>query len=556
MKDTSTPPPSKPSQKSSSATIDQIKKGRTDIFQLDPADMVPAPLGETTRLNTRNDFGDLESLCDSLIEHGCKTILRGHMNSGGKFEITDGERRWRAACLAKERGHNITLPCRPEPRNYTDEERIVDLFTCNGGLPLGILEEAHAMKLLLGRGWDEKQIATKTHRSLTHVANCLILLASGDHILSLVASGRMSATLAIEFIAAEPDPAQQIAHLIVAEQNAAASESDRITARHLPIKVGKARQAEQRGQTDAERIQQTQINEGIAADLTEQERLANLPDDPNHVPSNPFEGKDCTETTPQVNDFGGYISGVQEKKLPIPFAMVSGLLRFVERPDGQIASGIVFKFPGSFETKRGMFEQVTDKSPVFPSIDHAKLNAFTRMHEEITLAMPLCVNEARECYTSQHFKDIIAWFEEEIEDLAATLGSEVHLPQPAQEPAPQPQPTNQVSDASEVESGPIENPAKALNDLVNSLAASDCSTERRQSLITIQKCFSAMIGRPANPTIAECVTGTLAFAAKFIAVKNAEKAVERVRTLSIVLEFIAGTTSRETLAKYLLEVID
>ena len=477
------------------APIDSIKRGRTDLFHLAPEDMIPAELAGI-KLNTRTDFGDLEALADSLIAHGCKEVLRGHMNGAGKFEITNGERRWRAASIAVARGHAILLPCRPEPRGYSDEERICDLFTCNNGKPLTFIEEARTIQLLSRRGLTEKEIAEKTTRSTTHIANCLALVDAGEHILSLVESGRMSATLAIEFIQAEPDTAKQIAHLVEAEASLDEAGVDRITAKHLPIKVGKARQAEQREQTELERTQQAQVDAGVAADQSEQERLANLPDDPDHQPSDPFEGKDCTETSPQTDHAGVFISGIEEKKLAIPFPLCVGIIRFVPRPDGSIATGVVFKFPGSFECKMGLFETVSETSPTFPSRDHALLNGLTRMHEQIVLAQTSCVDKKKENRSLQHYLNMAAWFEEEIGDLADRIGGEVHLPKAA------PLPT-QAEEPPAKEEPTI----ASLVSLLDSLDPRDCVTERR-------------------------------------------------KTLSFAIVYLEGHLSREKLAQYLLGVID
>ncbi len=454
-----------------------MKRDRSDYFALHPNDMQPASFDGTDRLNLRNDFGDLDALAQSLIEHGCKIPLRGNIGTHGKFEITDGERRWRAAKLALERGHEVLLPCRPEPRQYTVEERIVDLVVCNGGKPLTFLEEARTIERLALRAWPDKQIADKIGRSTTHVWNCLTLLKAGDHLLKLVEEGRMSATLAIEFLTAEPDVAKQIAHLATAEANAEAAGSERITARHLPIKVGKARQQELR--EEQERLAQeaqgetAPWDEAAGQDQAEQDRLANLSDDPNHIPTDPFDGKDCTETSAQMDDFGTYTSGIETIQIGFPNPKIVGKVKLVPR-EGEWACGVEFKFPGSFEAQLGLHEQVTGSSPAFPSRDHAMLNALTRMHGELQLAKFEGVAAAQ------------TWLDGEIRRTAEAIGGEINAPS-ASEPEPEPSPDR-------------------LKELLNALNPQECQPERYRAL---QWIVAYLGGTYSRAKLTEFLLGTV-----------------------------------------------
>lgn len=247
--------------------IEDIAKGRTNLFSLPWHKCEPAQIqfnGRNTKekLNTRTDFGDLPEFATSLIG-GVKETLLGYMGDNGKFQITNGERRWLGAkWLDENKGITVLLPCLREGKNYTPAERNLDLLRTNNGKPLEMIEKAEAMKRLLQANMSPKEIAAKSGCSPTHVVDCLALLNLSPELEEAVRTGEIKATLAVDLSRQVPDQEKQNEILKTGRVKAAESatrqaakkggktkastKKTKITAKHLPVKTGKKAQEEKR----------------------------------------------------------------------------------------------------------------------------------------------------------------------------------------------------------------------------------------------------------------------------------------------------------------------
>jgi ParB/RepB/Spo0J family partition protein len=247
--------------------IEDIAKGRTNLFSLHWQKCEPAKLGTYPgKLNTRHDFGDLPEFALSLAE-GIKEPVLGYMGDNGKFQITNGERRWRGAqWLEENKGIKILLPCMRESKGYSDTDRNVDLLRTNNGKPLEMIEKAEAMKRLSDAGMADKEIAQKAGCSITHVFDCLLLLNTAPEVQSAVRKGEMKGTLAVDLAREVPDPEKQTEILEKGREKATAQKKKpvagvgdsgpaspmpattkpKITAKHLPVATGKKAAAQKR----------------------------------------------------------------------------------------------------------------------------------------------------------------------------------------------------------------------------------------------------------------------------------------------------------------------
>lgn len=231
--------PAAASKPAKAVTLDDIGK-RTDIFRLHRKHILAPSNGDGKRFNVRDDFGDLEGLRDQIIAaDGIKVPLVGHMKDG-KFHLTDGERRLRAIDLAVEAGHKHladNIPVRPEVKNYTDEQRTVDLLTFSSGKPLEMIEQAEVFRRLRDEfGLTVAEIHQRSGKTQQHVYDCLALVSAPEPVIQAVKDGRVSATLAATVVKESSSGEQAAETIEQGIRQAEASGKKKATARHIPTR--------------------------------------------------------------------------------------------------------------------------------------------------------------------------------------------------------------------------------------------------------------------------------------------------------------------------------
>lgn len=131
---------------------------------------------------------DLKALAASISEKGLlQPVLVRPLTDGG-YQIVAGERRWRAAQLAKL--HEIPVLVRELTDRETLEIAIVENVQ---RADLNPVEEARAYKQLVDRfEHTQEEIARAVGKSRSHVANMMRLLSLPDSVLDHLAAGRLS----------------------------------------------------------------------------------------------------------------------------------------------------------------------------------------------------------------------------------------------------------------------------------------------------------------------------------------------------------------------------
>lgn len=152
--------------------------------------------------------GDLDDLAASIREKGVIQPLIVRAMADGHFEIVAGERRWRAAQMAKL--HEVPVVV----RSFTDVEVLeVAIIENIQRADLNPVEEAAGYRQLMDRfGHTQEKMAEALGKSRSHIANLLRLLSLPDRVLEMVRKGDLSSGHARALITAE-DPfklAQQI----------------------------------------------------------------------------------------------------------------------------------------------------------------------------------------------------------------------------------------------------------------------------------------------------------------------------------------------------------
>ena len=159
------------------------------------------------------DRDDLEELAASIRDKGVlqPILVRTHPKEDGVWQIIAGERRWRAAQMAR-------LTEAPIIVKEMDDVAVFEVAIIENvqRADLNPLEEADAYRMLMERfGRTQDAVAGVVGKSRSHVANTLRLLQLPEEVLQHVRSGRLSAGHARALITA-PNPAA-LADQIVAE---------------------------------------------------------------------------------------------------------------------------------------------------------------------------------------------------------------------------------------------------------------------------------------------------------------------------------------------------
>ncbi len=154
--------------------------------------VLPIDIVRPTRLNPRRHFRqeDLEELAESIRHKGLvqPIIVRPDPSQGG-YEIVAGERRWRAAQVAKL--HEIPAVIRQLSDQDVLEFAIIENVQ---RADLNPIEEAGGYRELIERfGYTQDKLADVIGKSRSHLANTLRLLKLPDRVQAMVSNGQLTA---------------------------------------------------------------------------------------------------------------------------------------------------------------------------------------------------------------------------------------------------------------------------------------------------------------------------------------------------------------------------
>jgi ParB family chromosome partitioning protein len=154
---------------------------------------LPVAFLTPNRLQPRVNFSEEEirELADSLHEKGMlqPILVRPITGESQRYEIIAGERRWRAAQLA--RLHEVPVVIREVSDAESLELAIIENVQRSD---LNAIEEARAYHELMDRfAYTQEQVAKVVGKSRSHVANTIRLLKLPEGVKSLVRDGQLSA---------------------------------------------------------------------------------------------------------------------------------------------------------------------------------------------------------------------------------------------------------------------------------------------------------------------------------------------------------------------------
>ncbi len=154
---------------------------------------LPVAFLKPNRFQPRKSFApeDLNDLTESIREKGVlqPILVRPVKGEADSFEIVAGERRWRAAQLAKL--HDVPVVVREMSDAESLELAIVENIQ---RADLNAIEEAAAYQQLKDQfHYTQDQIAKEVGKSRPHIANTLRLLRLPDSVKAMVRDGRLTA---------------------------------------------------------------------------------------------------------------------------------------------------------------------------------------------------------------------------------------------------------------------------------------------------------------------------------------------------------------------------
>lgn len=193
---------------------------RTDMYLFDPAKIQVEPGYNIRTFNSATDEDDAE-LKQSIKVSGVRTPLTIRTKRD-QVLVVAGHRRLAAVMELIAEGVEIkAVPCLPEAKGTTDEDRNLDLVRSNQNKPLAPLQRAEVFKRQLAFGWSEAEIAAALGCSRGHVSNMLTLAGAERDVRQMVQSGEIKATTAIRAIKQEGDDAGAMLAGAVADAKAA-----------------------------------------------------------------------------------------------------------------------------------------------------------------------------------------------------------------------------------------------------------------------------------------------------------------------------------------------
>ncbi|HEY4941057.1 MAG TPA: ParB/RepB/Spo0J family partition protein [Rhizomicrobium sp.] len=182
------------------------------------AHKLPVAFLRPNKLQPRKRFApeDLNDLAESVKEKGVlqPILVRPVKGEANAYEIVAGERRWRAAQMAKL--HDVPVVVREMGDSESLEIAIIENIQ---RADLNAVEEAAAYRELMDRfAYTQEKMAKEVGKSRSHIANTLRLLTLPEPVLAMIRDGRLTSGHARTLVGS-PDPEAGARAIIAGELN-------------------------------------------------------------------------------------------------------------------------------------------------------------------------------------------------------------------------------------------------------------------------------------------------------------------------------------------------
>lgn len=222
---------------------------RTSAYFIDPTKICRKP-----GFNPRFDFGDIESLAQSIKANGvlnaihvkriAPTVLDDGRGPTGSqeflFELINGDRRLTAIEHLLKKGHKFPngIPAIIVDKDQDDITSLIQMFETNSGKPFLPMEEAIAYKKMQEAGMNVNVIGKTVSRPHQHVVATLALLTADETVQEAAKSGAISGNVAKK-IATQARGDKEAQRKLVAQAKAAGK--DKAKRKELEKSLDKAR---------------------------------------------------------------------------------------------------------------------------------------------------------------------------------------------------------------------------------------------------------------------------------------------------------------------------
>lgn len=176
------------------APLNLVKRG--DLFKV-PFSQMDADFDA----NIRFDYGDIEQLAGSIKENGVIKELRAYKNKAGRYQITDGFRRYKAMQLLFERDKlDVVAKVTLEDKGTSEEQRLIEMLLSGEGKNYEPLEIGHVYLRLKKVGYSAKKISDRVNQSPAYVGRLIKLAEAPQVVQNLITNKTIAATYASELL--------------------------------------------------------------------------------------------------------------------------------------------------------------------------------------------------------------------------------------------------------------------------------------------------------------------------------------------------------------------
>ena len=210
-----------PSQNKKSFKIDAINN-TNNILEVKPRDietqtLLPIQNLVTGKFQPRKTFdqNELEELGESIKSNGIlqPILVRRLANKGSSYEIIAGERRWRAAQIAKL--HEVPVIV----RDFDDETAMgVAMIENLQRSDLNIVEEAEGYRVMMHNfQYTQEKLSSHIGKSRSHIANILRMLSLPSYVKRHIINGDLSFGHARSLVTLSDENSKEVTDKIIDE---------------------------------------------------------------------------------------------------------------------------------------------------------------------------------------------------------------------------------------------------------------------------------------------------------------------------------------------------
>lgn len=204
---------------------------KNDMMLIDPQNIVVID-----NFNVRKDYGDIDSLSESIINNGqLEPIICVKIRGTEQYKLIEGHRRMMAINKAIENGNDIPYVKVLTLSSQNEEDHLFTmLVTGTGKKPLTPLEESEGYKRLVAYGYETKDIAIRVGKSNTHVYNLLKLADIPKKLKDKIEKNEVSTSVVLQLIKHTKDSDKIVSEIEkVLEENKTSPKPKKVTAKNV-----------------------------------------------------------------------------------------------------------------------------------------------------------------------------------------------------------------------------------------------------------------------------------------------------------------------------------